>query len=48
MLDLEFPLLFPLSVDSLDKCLHPGSTFPLHFLGDMAVYIQGKSGGCMT
>ena len=48
MLDLEFPLLFPLSVDSLDKCLHPGRTFPLHFLGDVAVYIQRKSCGGMA
>ena len=48
MLDLEFPLLFPLSVHSLDKSFHPGSAFTLHFLGDMAVYIQGKSSGCVT
>ena len=48
MLDLEFPLLFPLSVDSLDECLHPGRTFPLHFFGDMAVYIEGESCGGMA
>ena len=38
----SFPLLFPLSVHSLDKCLHPGRTFPLHFLGDMAIDIKGE------
>ena len=38
-------VVFPLSVDSLDECLHPGSAFTLHFFGDMAVYIQGKSCG---
>ena len=48
MWEFEFPLLFPLSVDGLDKCFHPGGTFSLHFLGDMTIHIKGKRSRCVS
>lgn len=43
-----FPLRFPLWIVSLNKAIHPGSTFFFHLFRNMTVYTKGKCYGSMT
>ena len=45
LFEAEYPLIDPLQVQNvLDIGFHAGGALPLHLVGDVPIYVQGK--GC--